>query len=73
MSSHDDQIHFLRLGKREYRVCRISLLYDRFRVNVTVCMALHELLELLLTSVEKVSAELVIIARRGEVSLRVSP
>jgi hypothetical protein len=36
-------------------------------------MALHELLELLLTSVEKVSAELVIIARRGEVSLRVSP
>jgi hypothetical protein len=36
-------------------------------------MALHELLELLLTSVEKMSAELVIIARRGEVRLRVSP
>src|SRR3977135_1393923 len=49
VSSHDDQIHFLRLGKREYGVCRFSLVHHRFRPNFIVCMVLHEPMELLLT------------------------
>src|SRR5258708_30427476 len=73
VSSHDDQIHFLRVGKREYRVCRHSLPHHSFRLNLTVRMALHELLELLLTSVEKVSSKLLLIAQRGEDRLRISP
>jgi hypothetical protein len=73
VSSHDDQIHFLRVGKGEYRVCRHSLSHNPFRLNFIVCIVLHELLELLLTLMEKVPAELVIIARRGKVSLRISP
>src|SRR4029077_15552989 len=61
VGSHDDQIHFLRLGKREYGVCRYSLLHHRLRPNSIICMVLHEPLELLLTLMEKMATELVII------------
>src|ERR1700687_2374687 len=66
VSSHDDQIHFLRLGTREDGVCRCSLVHHRCRPNVIVCMALHELLELLLTFTEKMALDLDIVVRRDE-------
>src|SRR5258708_28450901 len=71
--SQDDQIHFLRFGKREYRVCGHSLPHDPFRLNSIVCVALHELSELLLTVMEKEPNELLIIVCRGKGCLRISP
>src|ERR1700682_5193669 len=73
VSSHDDQIHFLRLGKREYGVCRYSLVHHRFRPNFIVCMVLHEPMELLLTLTEKMAAELDIIVRRDKGRLGMLP
>src|SRR3979490_3020074 len=73
MSSHNDQIHFLCVGEREYRVCRHSLPHHSFRLNSIVSIALPELSELLLTVMEKVPAELLIIVCRGKGSLRMSP
>src|SRR6202521_3833950 len=61
VSSHDDQIHVLRLGQRAYAVCRYSLLHHRFRPNFTVGMVLHESLELLLTFTAKIALALDII------------
>src|SRR6267154_6524296 len=73
VSSHDNQIHFLRPGKREYGVCRDSLVHHRFRPNFIVCMVLHEPMELLLTFTEKMAAELDVIVRRDKVRLWMLP
>jgi hypothetical protein len=73
VSSHDDQIHVLRLGQREYAVCRYSLLDHRFRPNFTVGTVLHESFELLLAFTEKMALELDIIVRRDKSGLGMLP